>query len=189
MTRPTERQDGITLADTRSPAGPPAVYRRGMTVIRLRPLRADERELLQTATLGNVNWCGERFTRHDVVARPEFSHYTHIDPARGDFGIVAESDDATVGVCWAQFLPADEPGFGFVAETTPEVSAWVSPAARGRGVGRRLMESLIVTARESGLERLSLSVEDGNVARRLYESLGFSPVAGREDEGVMLLRL
>lgn len=160
-----------------------------MTALEFRPLRPDERELLNVATLGNVNWCGERFTMKDVVSRPEFSHYTQIDPRRGDFGIVAESEGVTAGVCWAQFLPAGEPGFGFVTEATPEVSVWVSPGFRCRGCGRQLMESLIEAARGEGIRQLSLSVEDANFARRLYASLGFQPVAGREDDGVMLLRL
>ncbi len=157
--------------------------------VALRPLRAGEQGLLQRATLGNMNWCGERFTMGDVMSRPEFSHYTRIDPERGDFGVVAERGDVIAGVCWAQFLPASDRGYGFVDEATPEVSLWVEPGSRGRGHGRRLMEALIASARTAGPRRISLSVECDNHARGLYGSLGFVAVAGRESDGVMLLEL
>ena len=88
----------------------------------LRPLFATETDLLERATLGNINWCGQRFTMDDVRRTPEFAHYTRPDPLRGDFGIVAERDEEALGVVWALFLPADHPGFGFVDEATPELS-------------------------------------------------------------------
>jgi ribosomal protein S18 acetylase RimI-like enzyme len=52
---------------------------------------------------------------------------------------------------------------------------YVAPKARGRGVGRALMEALIAHARTlDGVERLTLGVEAGNeAARALYHSLGF----------------
>jgi ribosomal protein S18 acetylase RimI-like enzyme len=52
---------------------------------------------------------------------------------------------------------------------------YVAPEARGRGVGRALMDALIAHARTlPGLERLTLGVEATNeAARALYHSLGF----------------
>ena len=63
-----------------------------MMALELRPLRPEETSLLLRATLGNMNWCGERFAMDDVLSRPEFSHYVTIRPERGDFGVVAEVD-------------------------------------------------------------------------------------------------
>ena len=56
-----------------------------------RELTAAESALLTTATLENLNWCGERFSAIDVSTRSEFVHYTILDPYRGDFGWVAEA--------------------------------------------------------------------------------------------------
>ena len=155
----------------------------------LRPLGVDDSGLLRVATLGNMNWCGERFTMHDVVTRREFAHYCAIDPARGDFGFVAERAGVAVGVCWAQCLPLDDAGYGFVGAGIPELSLWVSPAVRGQGLGRQLLEVVVAEGRRRGFSQVSLSVEAENHAKSLYRSVGFTDVAGREADGVMLLRL
>jgi RimJ/RimL family protein N-acetyltransferase len=53
---------------------------------------------------------------------------------------------------------------------------YVAPEARGRGVGRALMEAAIARARETpGVERLILAVATHNTAARaLYIALGFT---------------
>jgi ribosomal protein S18 acetylase RimI-like enzyme len=50
----------------------------------------------------------------------------------------------------------------------------VSPAAQGRGLGRRLMTTLIAAAQTAGIEVLTLDLRADNTrAATLYESLGF----------------
>ncbi|MFT3661523.1 MAG: GNAT family N-acetyltransferase [Gordonia sp. (in: high G+C Gram-positive bacteria)] len=155
--------------------------------MRLRPLTADDRELLVGATLDNLNWCGERFTWHDMVQTIEFRHYADVLPDRGDFGVVAVDGERVLGLAWALFLGADDPGYGFVDDATPEISVWVAERTRRRGVGRAVTGALIDEAGRRGIGRLSLSAEAENTAARaLYTSLGFVPVLGRAVDGVML---
>lgn len=53
---------------------------------------------------------------------------------------------------------------------------------RGQGVGRRLLRAGIEWAAAAGAERMLLEVAVANVAaRRLYERLGFAPIAKRRD--------
>jgi hypothetical protein len=47
----------------------------------------------------------------------------------------------------------------------------------------------VAGARRRSVVALSLSVEDGNPSRRLYERLGFAPVASARHPGTMLLSL
>lgn len=55
-----------------------------------------------------------------------------------------------------------------------EVSVAVAREYWGQGIGRRLLESLLVFAREAGMEILDLQVRGDNLrAIRLYEKLGF----------------
>lgn len=63
---------------------------------------------------------------------------------------------------------------------------YVTPSARGQGVGRRLIETAIEHARGwAGVERLLLSVtESGVAARALYEAAGFR-IWGREPRALV----
>ena len=154
----------------------------------IRPLRADEDALLAEATLMNVNWTGEqRLTAADVAAEPSLAHYTVLHRGRGDEALVAVGhgagpDDAApgavVGLVWYLFLDADDPGYGYVADGVPELSVCVWPGHRGQGLGARLVEAACAHAAARGIRRMSLSVESGNPARRLYERLGFVDVPG-----------
>ena len=65
----------------------------------------------------------------------------------------------------------------------------VLASRRGPGVGRRLLVALIETARQRGRRALSLSVEDGNPAVRLYAEVGFRAVSRDGNSTTMLLEL
>jgi putative acetyltransferase len=57
-------------------------------------------------------------------------------------------------------------------------SMHTAEAARGRGVGRRLVEHLLAVARERGYDRVSLETGAGPAfaaARELYARAGFTP--------------
>jgi GNAT superfamily N-acetyltransferase len=52
---------------------------------------------------------------------------------------------------------------------------YVTPARRGRGLGRALMEAAIAEARDRGADWMEIAVDEPDVVpRRLYESLGFT---------------
>jgi ribosomal-protein-alanine N-acetyltransferase len=56
----------------------------------------------------------------------------------------------------------------------------VHPAHRRRGLGRRVLEGLLLFGRDAGAERATLEVSLGNrAARALYASLGFQETAVR----------
>lgn len=59
---------------------------------------------------------------------------------------------------------------------------YVIPAARGRGLGRALMNAAIELARGEGADYMDLGTAETDVAARsLYESLGFSNREGKPD--------
>ena len=67
-----------------------------------------------------------------------------------------------------------------------EVSVYVAAAARGRGVGRRLLESAIRTAEEAGIWTLQAGVFPENEASlALLRRCGFRLVGTRERLGQM----
>jgi GNAT superfamily N-acetyltransferase len=94
-----------------------------------------------------------------------------------DFGFIAEQEVRAIGAAWArQFSPGEQPAF-YVDDRTPEVTIGVEKAARGQGVGGRLLRALIAEAARRGVG-LCLNVRDDNPARRLYERIGFRLVPG-----------
>jgi GNAT superfamily N-acetyltransferase len=55
------------------------------------------------------------------------------------------------------------------------IAMWTDPAARGRGVGRALVEATVELARAAGSDELFLQVLEGNdIAASLYRTCGFT---------------
>jgi ribosomal protein S18 acetylase RimI-like enzyme len=107
----------------------------------------------------------------------------------GDTAVIALDGGFPVGAAWFRVFKADEPGYGFVDEQTPELAIAVVPSQRGKGVGEQLLLALIDRAREAGYTSLSLSVEPGNPARKLYERHGFEVVDEGSDAWTMVAEL
>ena len=127
-------------------------------------------------------------TAEAVLRRPEFAHYLAEWPRPGDCGVIAEVG-YPVGAAWFRFLPATDRGYGYVADDVPEITIGVRPAHRGGGIGTALLSHLVQQARAADLRGVSLSVEDGNAAIRMYERAGFVEVDHDEGAATMLLLL
>ncbi len=107
----------------------------------------------------------------------------------GDTGVLVLDEGFPVGAAWYRVFTADQAGYGFVDEQTPELAIAVVPSRRGHGYGKELLEGLIERARQEGHRALSLSVERDNPAIRLYEKFGFRTVREEDDTLVMKAEL
>ncbi|MHC6175725.1 N-acetyltransferase family protein [Glutamicibacter endophyticus] len=155
-----------------------------------RPLAASDAPILLEATTANLNWCGERFTAEQVRSTPELAHYCQLQPDRGDYGILAiDAHQRWAGVAWVVYLPATDPGYGFIAPDIGELSLCVHAAFRGQGLGRELLRRAVAYAEHRGERALSLSVEAENFARELYFSEGFVPAPEATNAGTMIKSL
>ena len=108
---------------------------------------------------------------------------------RGDTAVIALQDGFPVGAAWFRLFSPAEPGYGFVDESTPELAIAVVPSKRGHGIGDELLQELIAKAKAAGHDRLSLSVEPGNPARKLYERHGFAVVNEGDEAWTMVAEL
>ena len=71
-------------------------------------------------------------------------------------------------------------GVDLGGEVADVMTMAVAPAARGRGLGRRLLDELVARARQDHAEHLMLEVRaDNAVARSLYDSNGFEVLTVR----------
>ncbi len=87
--------------------------------------------------------------------------------------------------CWALLDAQDSvlayAFFSIAAGEAQLLNLCVDPEHHGRGLGRRLMQHLLHTAREQFCTILLLEVRRSNaIARRLYESLGFNTLGVRK---------
>lgn len=112
----------------------------------------------------------------DALASPEVAVYVNGWRREGDRGILAEADGESLGAAWHRSFSEGEHGYGFVDAATPELTIAVVGRHRGKGVGRAVLAALLLQATLDGLGRLSLSVEEDNRAKGLYERLGFRTV-------------
>ena len=96
----------------------------------------------------------------------------------GDTGCLAveRTENQLVGAAWLRLFSAQDPGYGFVDDRTPELSIAILPDYRAQGIGRHLLDALLQAARQS-FASVSLSVTPENPAVRLYRRLGFEIVS------------
>jgi L-amino acid N-acyltransferase YncA len=99
--------------------------------------------------------------------------------------LVAELDGAVVGMCYAKpFRPRSAYRF------TVEDSVYVSPAAKGAGVGRAMLGRLIERCEALGLRQMTAVIGDsgnsGSIA--LHRSLGFEDAGAFRAVGYKLGR-
>jgi len=91
----------------------------------------------------------------------------------GSFYYVAEQDGELLG--GVGIFPTE----GLPGETAELVKMYLAPAARGKGLGRRLIEHSIETARGKGYRNLYLeSMPELRQALKVYEKFGFEYLQG-----------
>ena len=148
------------------------------------------KNMLYEAAAWNPDWPREQVI--EALASPMLERYHDAWGRPGDAGVIAELDGEPVGAAWYRLFTAEEPGYGFVDETTPELGIAVAPLHRRKGIGETLLRALLVQAREDGYRALSLSVAVHNRSRMMYERVGFTKVAddqGDPDTWVMRIEL
>jgi ribosomal protein S18 acetylase RimI-like enzyme len=120
---------------------------------------------------------GDTPPEQDIVSHPTLARYVRDWGDANDLGFIAVSDEnqQPVGAAWIRLLAGDNRGYGYIDDATPELSVAVLPEYRGQGIGTGLLLHLF-QAVSIHHRSVSLSVEAGNPASRLYRRLGFEIV-------------
>ncbi|HYZ17464.1 MAG TPA: GNAT family N-acetyltransferase [Candidatus Acidoferrum sp.] len=142
-------------------------------VVAVRPGTRDERDFVRDLgrRTASSSVSAVRDARYDDVLS-SFDRLVEYVFGRNHALLIAEDGDGTLlGFLLLLYDLPDEVTLteqAFVAYTA------VEPFARGRGVGRALMEAAEAAARKAGLAYISLMVtEENGAARGLYEGSGF----------------
>jgi L-amino acid N-acyltransferase YncA len=142
-------------------------------VLRVRAFRADDYPAVAAIFAEGIATGVATF--ETVVPSWEEWDATHLPEHR----LVAELDGEVAG--WCAVLPySRRPAYRGVGEE----SVYVSESARGRGVGRALLEAVIESARAGGLWTLQAGIfpeNEGSLA--LHRAVGFREVGVRERIG------
>jgi L-amino acid N-acyltransferase YncA len=96
--------------------------------------------------------------------------------------LVADVDGTVVGyACWTQFRGGERfPGYRHTVEHTIHVDG----DHHGRGVGRALLDALVVTARQRGIHVLVAGIDADNAASiAFHRAVGFTEVARMPEVG------
>ena len=114
----------------------------------------------------------------DVFEREHLAGHMLVAVSGGDGGGVEGVADGAEVVGWAALAPTStRPCYAGVVEC----SVYVAARARGTGVGRGLMETLVARAAAAGLWTIQTSIFPENEASvALHERVGFRVVGRRE---------
>jgi len=98
-----------------------------------------------------------------------------------------EKHDPARERCWIAERHGEVVGSAYVVAQSKTVAklrmVYVEPAARGLGIGRRLVEEALAFSREAGYRRMVLWTHDVlTAARGLYRDLGFAKTGGAAHE-------
>ncbi len=103
---------------------------------------------------------------------------------RRDLGVYALSGHEVAGAAWVRLFSEEAGAPGYVDDATPVLTVAVKPPFRGSGIGRALMEQLLL---EAGALYGAVSVAADVSSRGFFERFGFLPAEG--SESVMITQL
>ncbi len=127
--------------------------------------------------------------QREIIRNPELFRYIKDFGRAGDHCLVADINGNPVGAIWTRLFSANEKGYGYVDEKTPEWSMAVCEPFRHTGVGKLMLMSMIRQLKESGYSSVSLSVDRQNHAYDFYRKQGFEIYESNEKSAVMIYSL
>ena len=121
-----------------------------------------------------------------VADRPELRIYFQgFGSGPLDRALAAVDGSRVVGSVWCRLMD----DYGHIDDETPSLAAALYPEYRGQGIGTELLRAMMDALEREGVRQVSLSVQKGNPAVRLYRRVGFRIVRETEEEYIMVDRL
>lgn len=125
----------------------------------------------------------------NIIEHPEISKYIKDFGREGDICFVAQLNGDLVGAIWTRHFNETNKAYGFVDSDTPELSMAVYEQSRNKGIGTRLLITMIKALTDKGYRQVSLSVDIINYAYDLYKKIGFKDYKLIGESMTMILKL
>lgn len=120
---------------------------------------------------------GKDLPSRDVLQTPDLAKYVQDWGRTNDRAFIAMNAQVPIGAAWYRLFTADNKGYGYVDDNTPEIAIALLPDYRNKGVGKSLLIYLLEQAKADGYQQISLSCDPTNDnALHLYQKLGFEQV-------------
>ncbi len=120
---------------------------------------------------------GKTLPFRDVLQTPDLARYVQGWGRTSDRAFIAINAQTPIGAAWYRLFTADNPGYGYVDDRTPELAIAILPQYRNKGLGKSLLIHLLEQAKADGYQQIALSCDPTNDnALHLYQKLGFEQI-------------
>ena len=104
---------------------------------------------------------------------------------KDDNCIIAELNNKIIGACWTRIMN----DYGHIDDNTPSFAISLYEEYRGKGIGTKLIETMLKLLKNKGYKKTSLAVQKDNYAVKMYKKVGFKIINENEQEYIMVCDL
>lgn len=79
--------------------------------------------------------------------------------------------------------------YGHIDNDIPSIAISLYEEYRGKGIGTKLIKSMLKLLKDNGYSKTSLSVQKNNYATKMYKNIGFRIINETKEEYIMLCDL
>ena len=79
--------------------------------------------------------------------------------------------------------------YGHIDNNTPSFAISLYEEYRGKGIGTKLMETMLKILKDKGYKKTSLAVQKDNYAVKMYKKIGFKIIDENEQEYIIVCDL
>ncbi|WP_055665398.1 GNAT family N-acetyltransferase [Desnuesiella massiliensis] len=159
-------------------------------MITIRPIEDKDIHFLWDMLYEMVHIPENKPSKEELLNIPDIKKYLEGWGRKGDNGFIAiDFQNNPLGTAWYRLFQEEDKGYGFVDDETPELSIAIVKSYIGKGIGTMLLKELINNAKSQEFKAISLSVDPGNSALKLYERLGFKKCGAEGTSWTMILNL
>lgn len=153
----------------------------------IRPIRKDEYSLLEDFIYEAIFIPeGVQPPPRSIIESDDIQVYIkNFGSSEHDRCFVAQTDGKAVGAVWVRIMD----DYGHVDDETPSFAISLYKEYRGKGIGTKLMQTMLASLKECGYKQASLAVQKANYAVKMYLAVGFEIADENTEEYIMVAEL